>query len=121
MKSKIKSVNIKLCMLIISLLFLSACGDGGSLPHVFGGIEVPEDVQNKPRAVTNPAEKDLSDKPWPKLGIAVPSKPKNFSPKPVLDQAHREMEFDRSQAQAIQRQYENPQPSLATPFSEVTP
>lgn len=111
MKSKIKSAIITVCAAAIPLFFLSACGDGGSLPHVFGGIEVPDDVQNQPRVVVTPKEKDLSDKPWPQLGSAVPSKPTNFSPKPVLDQALREMEFDRSQAQIIRRQYENPPPT----------
>ncbi len=94
----------------MAALWLAGCSNPNgpsTLPHVTSGIEVPDDILNEPRVVPVPASNNISDQPYPRLGD-VPSKPKTFSPKPVIDQAMNEMEFDRTQAQKDEADYLNP-------------
>jgi hypothetical protein len=98
-------------------LFLAGCADNGpsTVPHVFRGIEVPQDVLDEPRIVQTPPAKDISQQHYPRLGD-VPSKPNNFTPRPVLNQAVDELEFDRAQAQKAEHDYENPPVTPVQPY-----
>ena len=84
---------------------------------VFNTTDVPEDVLQLPRVVTTPAQEKIADASWMRLGD-VPSKPNNFPPSPVIEQAIREMQFDRAQGQKISQQIDPPAllaPSLLQP------
>lgn len=102
MKFNPKSAIITAATCAFAGLALASCSDNGpsTLPHVFSGIEVPQEVLSQPRVVTEPAQKDLSSAPFPRLGD-VPSKPETFSPQPVIDQAVSEMQYERAQSQRI--------------------
>lgn len=107
MKSKLKSVFIIALWGGFLAFFVSACGaDDIKMPNVFSGSEVPREVLDAPRLVAKPTETDLNLVPWPRLGD-VPSKPNDFSPKPVLDQAVSEMHHERDENEHIRNDYEN--------------
>ncbi len=114
MKSKSKSAFI--IMLAAGLLLVGCNSENGpsTLPHVAGGIEVPQQVLDQPRVVQVPPPQDFSNLDYPRLGD-VPAKPQTFSPKPVLDQGFNELEYDRAQAQKDLYNYQHPQPTEYNP------
>jgi hypothetical protein len=86
------------------ILLLASCGDSGvELPRVFGN-EVPPDVLNEPRAVPS-APLPSNPENWPLLGD-VPSRPKDFTPQPVIDAAKTQMEGDRDADTLLQQNYQ---------------
>ena len=100
------------------LLVLAACEDTDmtdiSLPHVFGDNEVPADVAHEPRKVAIPAAGAIENATSPRLGD-VPSKPKDFTPVPMIYQTMEEMETHRRAAEALKYDYENPVPQTPAP------
>ncbi|MFY9287151.1 MAG: hypothetical protein WAO98_01490 [Alphaproteobacteria bacterium] len=105
MKIKLKSAFIAQIAMLFVALSLTCCSsnktaatdEGIQFPKIFGGSEVPDEILNAPRVVETPPPRDLSEVPWPRLGD-VPSKPTDFSPQPVIDQAIAEMQYERSRA-----------------------
>ena len=94
----------KICFASL-LLALAGCDDiDASLPHAFGGNEVPPEVLAEPRAVQVPSGSVAPT--WQRLGD-VPFKPKDFTPQPMIDASKKEMQTDRAQAEAMQQQYED--------------
>jgi hypothetical protein len=87
------------------LLAAALCGIAGcsSMPHVFGGDEVPEGALNAPRVVEKPTPEAEANQIWPRLGD-VPSKPDDFSTPGAINQSMTEMESDRTAAATIRDQ-----------------
>src|ERR1700733_9212514 len=99
MKPKPKSALIKSVILALGLGGLAACDAINNIqwPHVYGPNEVPADVLNEPRPITVPPPVP-EDATYPRLGD-VPSKPKNFTPQPQIDQTKQQMDVERSEGQ----------------------
>ncbi len=90
-------------------LALGGCGiDEIKLPKVYGD-EVPAEVLNAPRVVPSPPAAAKGKDVWPLVG-AVPSKPKDFTPQPVIDAARSQMQNDRNEAARMQDDYQNASP-----------
>lgn len=87
-------------------LGLAACSDSDlALPKVFG-TEVPEETLKAPRVVPVPPQTQSDSSDWPLLG-KVPSKPKDFTPQPMIDAAKSQMKGDWSHAQRLEEDYQS--------------
>ena len=64
------------------------------------GSEVPPEVLSQPRVVPSPVE-TKGERVWPLLG-STPSRPKDFTPQPLIDAAKAEMANDRNDAGVLQ-------------------
>ncbi len=119
MKFAMKSALIKLTVAGLCLWLPMACTDDGTpkVPHVFGSNEVPPDILNEPRLVTSAAPNASAKAAWPLLGN-VPSKPKDFTPLPMIDQTKGELETDR--AVAAQKLYDVENPPVTMPPRAAT-
>jgi hypothetical protein len=102
---KFRHESVEKIALALLLLALASCDDiEASLPHAFGGNEVPPEVMAEPRAVQVPA--GPANTTWQRLGD-VPFKPKDFTLPPMIDASKKEMQNDRTEAEGMQQQYEN--------------
>lgn len=100
------------CLAGIVLLALAACSDSDiKLPKLYGD-EIPPEVLHAPRKVPVPA-KTAAQSEWPLLG-AVPARPKDFTPQPVIKAAVGEMQNDRDDGLQLQQNYESAPPVAPT-------
>lgn len=98
-----KSPRMKPVFMGLFLLALAGC-EG---PHVFDANEVPMEVRTAPRVVTAPSPAEIESAPWPRLGD-VPSKPKDFTAPPLIDQTRIEMQNNRREAERLREGAEFP-------------
>ncbi|MDX2027799.1 MAG: hypothetical protein SFW62_04115 [Alphaproteobacteria bacterium] len=103
MENQQKSSCISAIWAGIFLILLGGC-DG---PHIFDGNEVPLELRTAPRVVTTPSPEEIENTSWPRLGD-VPSKPKNFTAQPLVDQTRLEMQNNRAEAERLRQQAEFP-------------
>jgi hypothetical protein len=97
------SASLIIAALLI-ILPLVACESLG-IRNLLADDQVPQAVKDEPRVVVSPPAAE--EKPqWPRLGD-VPSKPKDFSPKPVYDHYMDELAYDRDDAQATKKEIES--------------
>lgn len=103
-------LTLKSAVIIGVCLFgLSGCD---SLPRIFGGNEVPENVRDESTVIKVPpgAIQQAVQQPYPLLGT-VPSKPKDFPSQAEIDQSFRDMEDDRAEGQDIRQQIQDQYPA----------
>jgi len=98
MKRNPKSAPLQLLLMALCLSGLAAC-EKFAWPHVYGPNEVPASIQNEPRPFAD-VTPVVPGQDYPLLGN-VPSKPKNFTPAPVIDKTKQQMEDDRTQAEIM--------------------
>ncbi|MDE1901465.1 MAG: hypothetical protein KGI37_07470 [Alphaproteobacteria bacterium] len=103
-----------------SIALLALCGLTGcaalGIPDIFAPDQVPQSARDEPQIVV--AKPVAPDTPWPRLGD-VPSKPKDFSTKPVYDNEMNQLTADRAQAEAAKKAAA--QQPVFSPIDGVTP
>jgi hypothetical protein len=100
--------------ILLGFLLLTGC-DSFNIHNPTLHDQVPDSVKAQPLVVETAPPVPPST-PYPRLGD-VPTKPKDFSPKPVYEHYMDEMEYDRTQAQEEKKQIDQE----ATPVSPSTP
>ncbi len=108
MECKSKSAAIVLFL----LLGLSACSDPNN-PNMFSAVQIPQDVLNEPRIVAIPENVNNPDVPL--LG-EVPPKPKDFITKTDSSKIISSMAEERTTAEKLRDQTEQPEPALAASY-----
>lgn len=97
---KIYSSASLIMTVLLIILPLAAC-ESLKVPKFFADDQVPQLIKDEPRLVSSPLP-TTEKQSWPRLGD-VPSKPKDFSTKPVYDHDMDELAADREDAQATKK------------------
>jgi len=93
-----------LIVTLTSLMLLVGC-DSLGMRNYLAADQVPQSAKDQPRLVESPPT-PTGNEAWPQLGD-VPSKPNDFSPKPVYDHYMDELAYDRGEAQSQKKEIEN--------------
>jgi len=99
-------------IMLLTVLFLSGCKSMGVRDY-FADDQVPQSAKDEPRLVASPSP-ITGNEAWPLLGD-VPSKPNDFSPKPVYDHYMDELAYDRGAAQAEKKEVESQEATMNLP------
>jgi len=106
--------------IVVLASFFLLCGcESIYIPNFFGDDEVPDEVKEQPRFVEIPMTEEEA-KTWPRLGD-VPSKPKDFSPKPVYEKSMDDLALERLAAEQARQRALLGKPNVATQNNPIYP